>query len=150
MKDIIFVVKICVFSSKEILKTKMINVGGQNVSRFVLNQCSTVILHLLYIFRQFRLLKVNYLFPYGKSNLSTFVTQQSGSLTAILVVGTEDWYVYSSLRNMRLGRQESFLILRCRYRLPSTSECDGRKSLFGGDIDTTSVLTIHIISNAAA
>ena len=58
MKDIIFVVKICVFSLKEILKTKIINVGGQNVSRFVLNQCSTVILHLLYIFRQFRLLKL--------------------------------------------------------------------------------------------
>ena len=26
------------------------------------------------IFHQFRLLKVNYLFPYGKSNHSTFVT----------------------------------------------------------------------------
>ena len=76
------------------------------------------------IFSDFLVKKINYLFPYGKSHPSTFYHMQHGSWTAIL---------RAELRDVRLDREESFLILRRRFHLPSTSEVDGRKSRSGGE-----------------
>ena len=47
----------------------------------------------------------------GKVIFPPFEHAQSGSLTAILIVGSEDWHVYSALRDVRLDQQESFLQL---------------------------------------
>ena len=91
----------------------------------MLNECSTGIIHLFYsIFSDFLVKKINYLFPYGKSHPSTFYHMQPGSWTAILM---------AELRDVRLDREESFIILRRRFHLPSTSEVDGRKSRSGGE-----------------
>ena len=47
----------------------------------------------------------------GKVIFPPFEHTQSGSLIAILIVGSEDWHVYSALRDVRLDQQESFLQL---------------------------------------
>ena len=47
----------------------------------------------------------------GKVIFPPFEHTQSGSLTAILIVGSEDCHVYSALRDVRLDQQESFLQL---------------------------------------